>query len=133
MQRALDEVKRRRKYQAAYNKKHNITPTTIDKPRREKIIEYDSSERGVWVFGSKEKVFDSLPHLEIDAMTPMEKKLLSEKFVQRDVLLHRILILNLRQKLGTRSKKLMYNFSTTGNPAGFWHARLHQNQRSQAA
>mgnify|MGYP001583646752 FL=1 len=74
MQRALDEVKRRRKYQAAYNKKHNITPTTIDKPRREKIIEYDSSERGAWVFGNKEKVFDSLPHLEIDAMTPMEKK-----------------------------------------------------------
>lgn len=76
MQRALDEVKRRRKYQAAYNKKHNITPTTINKPRREKIIEYDSSERGAWVFGSKEKVFDSLPHLEIDAMTPMEKKCL---------------------------------------------------------
>ena len=74
MQRALDEVKRRRKYQAAYNKKHNITPTTIDKPRREKIIEYDSSERGAWVFGNKEKVFDSLPHLEIDAMTPMEKR-----------------------------------------------------------
>ena len=57
MQRALDEVKRRRKYQAAYNKKHNITPTTIDKPRREKIIEYDSSERGAWVFGNKEKSF----------------------------------------------------------------------------
>ncbi len=74
MQRALSEVKRRRAYQIAYNKKHNITPVSIDKPRRERVIEYDSSERGPWVFGSKEAVFQSLPHLEVDSMTPMEKK-----------------------------------------------------------
>ncbi len=74
MKRALDEVKRRRAYQMAYNKKHNITPVSIDKPRREKLIEFDSSERGPWVFGEKERVFQSLPHLEIDSMTPMEKK-----------------------------------------------------------
>lgn len=74
MQRALDEVKRRRAYQVTYNKKHNITPVSIDKPRRERVIEYDSSERGPWVFGSKEAVFQSLPHLELDSMTPMEKK-----------------------------------------------------------
>lgn len=74
MQRALDEVKRRRQYQVAYNKKHNITPVSIDKPRREKVIEFDSSERGPWVFGTKEAVFQSLPHLELDSMTPMEKK-----------------------------------------------------------
>ena len=74
MQRALDEVGRRRAYQLDYNKKHNITPVSIDKPRRERVIEFDSSERGPWVFGKKELVFQSLPHLEIDAMTPMEKK-----------------------------------------------------------
>jgi len=74
MQRALDEVKRRRAYQIRYNKKHNITPVSIEKPRREKIIEFDSSERGAWVFGAKEAVYQSLPHLEIDSMTPMEKK-----------------------------------------------------------
>jgi excinuclease ABC subunit B len=74
MQRALSEVKRRRAYQIAYNRKHNITPVSIDKPRRERVIEYDSSERGPWVFGGKEAVFQSLPHLEVDSMTPMEKK-----------------------------------------------------------
>ena len=74
MQRALDEVGRRRAYQIAYNEKHNITPVSIDKPRRERVIEFDSSEKGSWVFGTKEMVFQSLPHLEVDAMTPMEKK-----------------------------------------------------------
>jgi excinuclease ABC subunit B len=74
MQRALDEVGRRRAYQIAYNKKHNITPVSIDKPRRERLIEFDSSERGPWVFGEKEPVYQSLPHLELDSMTPMEKK-----------------------------------------------------------
>jgi excinuclease ABC subunit B len=74
MQRALSEVERRRKYQIAYNKKHNIIPVSVEKPRRERVIEYDSSERGPWVFGEKEPVFQSLPHLEVDSMTPMEKK-----------------------------------------------------------
>ena len=39
MQRAIDEVTRRRKIQLEYNKKHNITPQTIVKPIRDKIID----------------------------------------------------------------------------------------------
>ena len=74
MERALSEVKRRRMYQLAYNKEHNITPVSVSKPIRERIIENQQGERGPWVFGSKEPVFDSLPHLEVDSMTPMEKK-----------------------------------------------------------
>ena len=74
MERALSEVKRRRAYQLAYNKKHNITPVSVSKPIRERIIENQQGERGSWVFGAKEPVFASLPHLEVDAMTPMEKK-----------------------------------------------------------
>jgi excinuclease ABC subunit B len=34
MQRAIDETQRRRKIQAEYNKKHKITPRTIEKPIR---------------------------------------------------------------------------------------------------
>ena len=74
MERALSEVKRRRAYQLEYNKKHNITPVSISKPIRERIIENQQGERGSWVFGSKEPVYDSLPNLEVDAMTPMEEK-----------------------------------------------------------
>ncbi len=38
MQRAIDEVNRRRKIQTDYNKKHGITPESIAKPIREKLV-----------------------------------------------------------------------------------------------
>jgi len=74
MERALSEVKRRRRYQVSYNKKHGITPKSVVKPIREKLIDREERERAPWVFGSKEPVYDSLPHMDIDSMTPMEKK-----------------------------------------------------------
>ncbi|OGM81885.1 excinuclease ABC subunit B [Candidatus Woesebacteria bacterium RIFOXYB1_FULL_41_13] len=74
MERALSEVKRRRRYQVSYNKKHGITPKSVVKPIREKLIDREEGERAPWVFGSKEPVYDSLPHMDIDSMTPMEKK-----------------------------------------------------------
>ena len=39
MQRAIDEVERRRKIQLDYNKKHAILPTTIEKSIREKLVD----------------------------------------------------------------------------------------------
>jgi excinuclease ABC subunit B len=74
MERALSEVRRRRAYQLEYNIKNNITPKTIQKPIRDRLTEKETDSKAPWVFGSKEPVFDSLPHLEVDAMTPMEKK-----------------------------------------------------------
>lgn len=74
MERALSEVKRRRSYQLSYNKKHKITPKSISKPIREKLIDREAGEKVPWLFGSKEPVYDSLPHIEIDSFTPMERK-----------------------------------------------------------
>lgn len=74
MERALSEVKRRRAYQLAYNKKHNITPVSVSKPIRGKLVNREEGEKAPWVFGSKEPMFESLPHIDMDAMTPMEKK-----------------------------------------------------------
>lgn len=39
MQAAMDETKRRREIQLTYNRQHNITPQTIAKPVREKLID----------------------------------------------------------------------------------------------
>ena len=74
MDRALKEVARRRKYQITYNKKHNITPSSVSKPIREKLVDRSEAERTPWMFGSKEPVYESLPHMDIDSLTPNEKK-----------------------------------------------------------
>ncbi len=39
IQNALEETNRRRNIQIEYNKKHNITPETIIKPIKEKIVD----------------------------------------------------------------------------------------------
>src|SRR6188472_1341953 len=44
MQAAIDEVERRRAVQLAYNKEHNITPTTILKEVRAKLIDRSAEE-----------------------------------------------------------------------------------------
>ncbi|OGD91082.1 excinuclease ABC subunit B [Candidatus Curtissbacteria bacterium RIFCSPHIGHO2_02_FULL_40_17] len=51
MQRAMAEVERRRKIQLAYNKKHAITPQSIEKPIREKLIEREK------VYGEEKRIF----------------------------------------------------------------------------
>ncbi len=73
MQRALEEVKRRREYQIAMNKKYHITPRSIEKPIREKLIEKEEEPKYSWMFGGKPSVYDTLPDLDIEALTPMEK------------------------------------------------------------
>lgn len=44
MNEAIKEVERRRIYQLAYNKKHHITPITIEKDIRAKLVEKDPNE-----------------------------------------------------------------------------------------
>lgn len=64
MKRAMDEVGRRRQYQLEYNKAHNITPTPITKPIREKLIEEDEEDR---------------EFVEKDSLTPFDKRKLVSK------------------------------------------------------
>ncbi|MCX6706037.1 MAG: excinuclease ABC subunit UvrB [Candidatus Woesebacteria bacterium] len=74
MRRALSEVARRRAYQIKYNKIHNITPKSIQKPIRERLIENEEEQELEKVFGKKESTFQKLPHIDLDGLTPMDKK-----------------------------------------------------------
>lgn len=74
MQRALEEVKRRRKYQISYNKKHHIIPKTVEKPIRKRLIEKEEESKLEKLFGQKESTYMKLPHLDLDGLTPMDKK-----------------------------------------------------------
>ncbi len=75
MERALFEIKRRRKYQLKWNKENNITPTSISKPFREKLIEFEDGE----LQAQKRKTFTNLPNIDVEALTPMDKQKLARK------------------------------------------------------
>ena len=51
MERAIKEVERRRRIQRKYNKKHNITPQSITKPIREKLVDRQK------IYEEKKKLF----------------------------------------------------------------------------
>lgn len=80
MERALKEVERRREYQLEMNKKLGITPTTIVKPIREKIIEEEDEklDEKRFIFGTGSTT-DSFMDLDADQLTPYEKKKLATK------------------------------------------------------
>lgn len=86
MERALSEVKRRRKYQIAYNKKHHITPKTVQKPIRERLIEKEKESYVNRILTNKESTYMKLPHLDLEGLTPMDKKRLI-KNLRREMLL----------------------------------------------
>lgn len=74
MGRALDEVKRRRAYQIEMNSKMGIIPKSIIKPIREKLIEREEVKE-FGLFGlQKESSYQALPHIDVEGLTPMDKK-----------------------------------------------------------
>ena len=73
MKEAINEINRRRVYQVAYNEKHNITPTTIYKPIRERIIE---KEQDLETLNEpiKGKYQEYVANIKSDGMTPFDRK-----------------------------------------------------------
>lgn len=64
---AVNEIERRRKVQLEYNRKHKITPKTIYKPVRERIITDDRLEE----FGKKKIKLDEIMS---ESLTPYDRK-----------------------------------------------------------
>ncbi len=67
---ALSEVERRRKVQLAYNASHGITPTGIQKPIRERLVEFKPEE-----LKERESVIEllGLDTTRLESMTPGDK------------------------------------------------------------
>lgn len=91
MKEAIQETNRRREIQLVYNQKHGITPQTIIKPIRERMIEKKEeskeekearSKKGTVVYFNKTDFID-IDTINADELTPADKKILIPKLKRR--------------------------------------------------
>lgn len=73
MKLAIKEVRRRRSYQIAYNEKHGITPQTIHKPIRKKLIKRDTTKDKEKKRKSGVMKIGDTP-VDPESLTPQERK-----------------------------------------------------------
>jgi len=106
MQRALNEVDRRRKYQVKINKKYGITPSSIQKPIREKLIQKEEEPVIESLFGKKTEVFQRLPEINPDSLTPMDKRKLVAKLRKEMLITAQDLNFELAAKIRDAIKEL---------------------------
>lgn len=82
MQRAIDEVKRRRQVQIQFNREHHITPRSIEKSIREKLVEREKEEHQ---FKRLDAVIESsLKRVKEGSLLPDEKQKLI-KLLRREM------------------------------------------------
>ncbi len=98
MERALSEVRRRREYQIAENKKYGIIPKSISKPLRLKLIEKD--EENKTDFALETGIVDT------ESLTPMDKKRLIKNLQKEMVLAAHELNFELAAEIRDRVKIL---------------------------
>ncbi|MEA2056294.1 MAG: excinuclease ABC subunit UvrB [Patescibacteria group bacterium] len=91
MKNAISETQRRRKVQQKFNQDNNITPTTINKPIRKRLLEKkkkdkqpsENSEFGPIIIRISKKETIDLSEIKPDALTPQDKKRLINKLERR--------------------------------------------------
>jgi len=72
---AVSEIERRRRYQIDYNNKHKITPKTIYKPIRERIINKEEA----FLLSDRTFDYDYLEKIKPESLTPYDKKKVVKK------------------------------------------------------
>ncbi len=106
MERALSEVRRRRAYQIEMNKKYGIIPKSISKPLREKLIEKDEDTQTEKALGFGATTFAHLPDIDVEGLTPMDKKRLIKNLQKEMVLAAHELNFELAAEIRDRIKKI---------------------------
>lgn len=96
MEKALSEVKRRREYQIAMNKKYKITPKSISKPIREKLI-----EKAV-----EDPVISMMTNLNSQNLTPLDKRKLIKDLKKEMIMAAEDLNFELAAEIRDRLKKI---------------------------
>lgn len=72
MDRAIKEIERRRKIQLAFNKKYRITPKSIEKPIREKLV--DREDKNDWLDTELGPLLSQFGAPDLDQLTPYDRK-----------------------------------------------------------
>ena len=71
---AISEVRRRRNIQLKYNEIHKIKPSSIKKPIRDKIVENEVESEFESIFQKDTNVYSNLHNLELESLTPLDKR-----------------------------------------------------------
>ncbi|MFH2019504.1 MAG: excinuclease ABC subunit UvrB [bacterium] len=103
MREAISEIKRRRAYQVKYNKEHQITATTIEKPFREQIVE-GREEDAVTTFIKRDLNLPQLSKLKTEQLTSYDLAKLVKK-LEKDMR-HYAEDLNFEAAIAVRDKVL---------------------------
>ena len=84
MKRAIEEVDRRRKIQIAYNKKEKITPKSIKKPVRTKLVQGLETEEEASGLNLKQKdIYNQMLSIDIDQLLPQDRTVLVKKLTKQ--------------------------------------------------
>ncbi len=74
MEKAIREINRRRNIQLEYNKKNKITPRSVEKPIREKLISREETlETFIYEKNGQPKIFLDFLEIEKDSLTPEDR------------------------------------------------------------
>jgi excinuclease ABC subunit B len=106
MKRAIKEVKARRDYQLKMNKKYGIKPKSIKKPIRESLVEKEQITGLEGLFNLSDKGHIRSLNIDIDGLTPMDKRKFISKLRREMLLAARDLNFELAAEIRDEIKKI---------------------------